>query len=212
LTSNASHRNELFDRWASSYDRAVERSGFPFEGYDKVLATIVRRSEVAPTQRVLDLGIGTGRLARQLALIGCEIWGVDFSHEMITRARERLPNAHFVRADLLSGWPDKLPQRFDRIVSAYVFHEFPDKTKLDLIDVFSAHLAPGGRIILGDIGFPDADARNDSHREWSEQWDKDEHYWAIAEIAPALEARGFDMAYEQVSFCGTVFTIWEGQP
>jgi putative AdoMet-dependent methyltransferase len=200
-------RIELFDRWAASYDRAVERAGFPFDGYDAVLGTIVRHAATEPSHRVLDVGIGTGNLAQRIAPIGCEIWGVDFSHEMIERARKRLPGVRLVQADLLTGWPDALPERFDRIVSAYVFHEFPDGVKLRLLSELAEHLTPGGRIVLGDIGFQDAGERDTAHREWAEAWDENEHYWATAEIRPSLGARGFDVDAEQVSFCGAVLTL-----
>ena len=200
-------RVELFDRWAASYDRAVERAGFPFEGYGAVLGTIVARAEVERTHRVLDVGIGTGNLARQFAPSGCEIWGVDFSDEMIERARVRLPIAHIVRADLHADWPEALPKRFDRIVSAYVFHEFPDDVRLQLIGKLFAHLASSGRAILGDIAFPNREARDASHREWAAAWDEEEHYWTASTIRPALEARGLHVEYRQVSFCGGVFVF-----
>jgi len=201
------NRVQLFGQWAASYDRAVERSGFPFEGYGAVLDTIVERATVEPDHRILDVGIGTGNLAHRLAPIGCELWGVDFSHEMIERARDRLSGAQLVQADLLAGWPEALPERFDRIVSGYVFHEFPDDVKLQIIEKLAAHLAPGGRVILGDIAFPDPDARDASHREWAAAWDEDEHYWAASSIRPPLNARGFDVEYEQISFCSGVFTL-----
>jgi len=203
----AEDRIELFDRSAASYDRAIERAGFPFEGYAEVLETIVRHAAVEPSQRVLDVGIGTGNLAARIAVPECAIWGIDFSGEMLSRAQAQLPKAHLVQADLRDGWPHTLPQRFDRIVSAYVFHELPDEAKLRLIIRLAAHLERDGRIVLGDIAFPDSAVRASSHRAWAAAWDEDEYYWAASAIQPALEASGFDVEYTQVSFCGGVFSL-----
>ncbi len=38
-------------------------------------------------------------------------------------------------------------------------------------------------------------------------WDEDEEYWVAGEAIPALEDRGFAVAYEQISSCGGVFVI-----
>lgn len=78
----------IFDRWAADYDRSVAMSGeFPFIGYEMVLTQVVSKALPVPGLRVLDLGIGTGNLAQKLA--GCEVWGLDFSGEMLEQARYR---------------------------------------------------------------------------------------------------------------------------
>ena len=119
-----------FDAWAESYDENVGlNTGFPFDGYDQVLDTIVKRAGARPGEAVLDLGTGTGNLAGRFARLGCQVWGLDFSGEMLARARQKLPQAIFAQADLRSDWAAELPEsfqrRFERIVSAYTFHHFP---------------------------------------------------------------------------------------
>ncbi|HEX6509930.1 MAG TPA: class I SAM-dependent methyltransferase [Chloroflexota bacterium] len=50
---------------------------------------------------VLEIGCGTGRLTRVLAETGLEIYGIDSSEAMLTKARERLSgltNVHLVHA------------------------------------------------------------------------------------------------------------------
>ena len=97
--------------------------------------------------------------------------------------------------------------RVDRIVSAYVFHEFPDAVKLRLLRGLAAHLAPGGRIVIGDVAFPNEKARNDCREAWRAAWGGDEHYWAANSMRVSLEDAGFAVAYEQVSFCGGVLAM-----
>ena len=207
MTPSERDRVELFDRWAETYDRSVTRDSFPLAGYDEVLDAIVRQAMIEPVHRVLDVGVGTANLAVRIAASRCELWGVDFSDEMLKRACTKLPTTHFVKVDLLDGWPEGLPDRFDRIVSAYVFHEFSDSVKLRLIEDLAEHLADDGRIVIGDVAFPDVKARDECHRTWRAAWDEDEHYWAAESMKSALAKRGFAVAYEQVSFCGGVFSL-----
>jgi ubiquinone/menaquinone biosynthesis C-methylase UbiE len=57
------------------------------------------RNFVGPTDTVLDLGCGIGRVTRYVAPLCREIWAVDVSETMLRFARERLaglPNVHFV--------------------------------------------------------------------------------------------------------------------
>ena len=116
----------LFDAWAARYDTAVAAGGqdFPFAGYDEVLATAVRTAEARPSLRVLELGIGTGNLVERFVAAGCQVWGLDLSAAMLAQARVKLPQVHLVQADLLAAWPLAARPLFDRVVAAYVLHEF----------------------------------------------------------------------------------------
>jgi SAM-dependent methyltransferase len=49
--------------------------------------------------RVLELGCGAGRLTGYLADMADEVHGIDLSHRMIERSRERVPNATFHEGD-----------------------------------------------------------------------------------------------------------------
>ena len=67
-------------------------------------------------------------------------------------------------------------------------------------------LVGGGRIVVGDISFPTAEALVET-RESCDVWDEHEHYWAADEAIPILHGAGLAAGYEQVSFCGGVYTI-----
>ncbi|MEM8709038.1 MAG: methyltransferase domain-containing protein, partial [Actinomycetota bacterium] len=54
-------------------DYATHRAGFPDELFDRLAPHGIGRSG----QRVVDLGTGTGTVARQLARRGCSVIGVD---------------------------------------------------------------------------------------------------------------------------------------
>lgn len=204
------NRIALFDRWATSYDLSLlDATGFPFEGYAAVLRRLFELAEPRPGLRVLDLGTGTGALASLFAGAGCAVTGIDFSAEMLAKAREQVPQASFTRVELLGEWPSELRERsFDRVVSSYVLHEFADDKKVEMLARLGRYtLAPDGRILIGDILFSDADARSQAHREWREVWDDEEHYALISEVVPSLQAAGFTVRFEKLSFCAGVLEL-----
>jgi len=207
MKTSREDRVDLFDRWAETYDRSVGADSFPLAGYDDILDTIVRLAEIEPDHCSLDVGIGTGALAERIAASGCALWGIDFSEEMLKRARAKLPAARLLRANLLESWPEGLPNRFDRVVSAYVFHEFADGVKVRLIEDLAGRVALDGRIVIGDVAFPDARALDECRRAWRTAWDEAEHYWTAESMQRVLEDAGFAVKYEQVSFCGGVFSL-----
>ena len=202
-------RTRLFDEWADSYDESViDYSGFPFEGYDRVLDTIVRLSQPSSGLTVLDIGIGTGALAERFVREGCLVWGLDFSARMLAKAHERVPRAELIKADIAGDWPIDVDQTFHRVVSSYLFHEFTLTSKVRLIArLASRHLAPGGRLVIGDVSFGSVREREEARRRWEDVWDDDEHYWAADEAAEALASAGLDSTYNQVSSCGGVYVI-----
>ena len=132
--------------WAQRY--LAERGDIPHrtEGYAVML-------EVLPgaPRRVLDLGTGDGYT---LGLIraahpGATGVGVDFSAEMLARARERFatePDVEIVEHDLDEPLPASLG-RFDLVVSSFAIHHCVDARKLALYGEVFRLLEPGGSFL-----------------------------------------------------------------
>ena len=70
------------------------------------------------------------------------------------------------RLDLLGAWGDLETLAFDAIVSAFVLHEFGADAKLGLVQRLAALLRPNGRLVVGDISFETAEARDAAHKAW----------------------------------------------
>ncbi len=214
-------REQLFDEWAASYDESVDGySGFPFEGYEQVLDLIAKRASVEVGMDVLDLGIGTGNLTARFIDRDCAVLGLDFSVEMLAKVHRKYPRMELLKADIKGDWPIDVDRHFDRIVSAYVLHEFDLESKIGLLRKLACdHLFEGGRVVVGDISFPTRTVRDEAEKRfsgtWDEErqrwegslWDEDEHYWAADEAIEALTAVGLTASYAQVSFCGGVYVI-----
>lgn len=197
-----------FDAWAQTYDRDVgmPSDNFPFAGYAQALQTVWEQAQAEPGMTVLDLGVGTGNLSGFFVEAGCQVLGADFSAEMLARAQEKLPQLALVQVNLTEDeWPPAFNRRFDRIVSNYTFHEFSLQTKLHILSrLAERHLAPNGRIVIGDIMFPTVAALNKAREALSEEWE-DEFFWSTDETRELFEPAGWVIEYFPVSFCAGVY-------
>jgi putative AdoMet-dependent methyltransferase len=202
---------ELFDTGAANYDQLLDggNASISFEGYEDVLAETVVQAQVAPGMRVLDLGTGTGNLAARFLRAGCDVWGMDFSEGMLAKAREKLPGLHPVLADLRDEtWPQTLMRTYDRIVSAYVWHDFDLEYKMALLKRLTGrYLDSPGRVVIADIAYPDQAARRQARAHWGRLWSEAEHYWAADETIAACKDIGLRCTYQQVSSCAGIFVI-----
>ncbi len=200
-------RERLFDHWAGSYDRGMSANddAFPFDGYERILDAVVELAGAKPGTRVLDLGIGTGNLAQRFVQCGCEVWGLDFSAEMLAKAREKFPQARLFQANLLEEWPADLRPPYDRIVSAYVLHEFPLAAKIAVLRRAMQYLAPAALLLIADVAFESVADREALHQRYAPDWDEDEFYWAADEAIAAGERAGLRLSYRQLSSCGGIF-------
>lgn len=202
-----------FDRWAADYDDAVlDETTYPFDGYSRVLSRVMELAALTPGMEVLELGPGTGNLTVRLLAAGAAVWAVDFSAEMIARARQKAPRAVFAKAGLMDEFPPDFRRPFVRVVSTYTLHELPlpDKVTL-LLRLFAHHLAPDGFVVAGDIGFPDAAAHDAERARTGEPWDE-EPFWIRDEATDALRDAGLHLGWEQLSGCGAVVVIRRAVP
>ena len=91
--------------------------------------------------RVYDLGCGPGNSTELLIerFGPAAVTGLDSDADMLDKARARLPDTHFVKADL-STWKPEAPA--DLLYANAVLQWLPDH--LTLMESLIDHLAPGG--------------------------------------------------------------------
>lgn len=198
-----------FDNWAREYDSAVAESNedntYPFAGYERLLYAVEARIPAGKSLDVLDIGFGTGVLTQRLYHAGHSITGIDFSAEMIRTAQEKMPNARLLHCDFSKGLPSGLSgEQFDRIISTYALHHLTDAQKVYFLTQLLAALKPEGKIVIGDISFPDYTALEYCRQIAGDEWDDDEHYFVYEELKPLLPA---NTSYEPVSFCSGILEI-----
>jgi ubiquinone/menaquinone biosynthesis C-methylase UbiE len=105
------------------------------------------------TQRLLDVGCGTGRFLASLL----ELWprlaatGLDLSPQYAAYARQVL--APFVHAEIVEGLAEAQPfadGQFDLITSVYLFHELPPRVRGHVFAEIARVLKPGGVFVFAD--------------------------------------------------------------
>ena len=123
-------------------------------GADAALSTFIHHTlRVSPGERVLDLGCGPGRLARQLATV--EYWGLDANARYIARARRAHPSGHFIHADVAAASSrSTVPTGcFDLVIAIGLLHHLTDAQAKAAVDLAHRTLVPGGRLVTLDCAF-----------------------------------------------------------
>jgi SAM-dependent methyltransferase len=134
-----------FDHIATVYDESLP--AHVVEHYLRKRTAFVRG--LRPGGEVLDVGCGTGVLARRLAADGYGVTGVDPSDGMLEVMRARSPE---LRAILASGTELPFePDSFDIVLSVATFHHIaePAAVRQTLAEMTRVS-RPGGRIVIWD--------------------------------------------------------------
>ena len=203
-----------WDRTAGDY--AAFRAGFPDEFYDRLAGHGIAGGSGAQ-KRALDLGTGTGTLARALAVRGWRVTGLDISADMIGAAR-RLDAAAGVGVDYMVARSEAtgLPAAaFDLVSAGTCWHWF-DKPAA----AREAHrlLAPNGRLVVAAMEWQSrpgnvVSATCDLIHKHNPQWPNDQLGFRF-EWAEDLSAAGFAIAdrfefdvtvpYTHEAWCGRI--------
>jgi ubiquinone/menaquinone biosynthesis C-methylase UbiE len=164
---------------------------------------------------VLDLGVGTGRLALPLARSGYEVVGVDNSAAMLSRARRRLEAAgladrvQLVRADFTSF---QLDRTFALAWCGYngFLHLHDQKEQLAALRCWRRHLQPGGVLVI-DVENPQLErlAALDGSLELAGFWQDEEtghtvHAFYAGQVSLADQVQDLHLFYDEILADGTV--------
>jgi len=108
-----------------------------------VVAYMLEQARLEPTDRVLEIGTGSGYQTALLAELVDEVYSIERIEELATRARELLrrlgyANVRIRVGDGALGWPEYAP--YDAVVGSAAAAEIPPE--------LLQQLRPGGRLIM----------------------------------------------------------------
>jgi ubiquinone/menaquinone biosynthesis C-methylase UbiE len=187
---------EEFNRWAEAGE------GEKMEQHHlDITEKTIRRMQLHPGERVLDLGCGSGWATRLLARLVADgpegfgqVIGVDVSDEMIRLARQA--SKDFENVMYVWGSATQIPWEenfFDKVLSVESFYYYPDQERA-LAELFRV-MAPKGRMFILINLYKD----NSYSLQWVDKLRVPVHVRSAAEYVELLRKHAFEnVEYTQI--------------
>jgi SAM-dependent methyltransferase len=177
----------LYDPWSASVKEDVD------------FYVVEARKAGGP---IVELGVGTGRIAVPTAQAGIHVVGVDSSEPMLAVCRQRAEAAGVSeRLDLRLGDLRRPPvrERVNLVTSPFraLLHMQSDEERLEALRAVYGLLVPGGRFVF-DVFAPSREDVEETHARWLERepgiweradWDLDRRILTLSVRGQAGETR-----------------------
>jgi protein-L-isoaspartate(D-aspartate) O-methyltransferase len=131
------------DRDLAYTDQALPIAGGQTISQPYIVALMTQLLELRGTERVLEIGTGSGMQAAVLAVLAREVYSIEIDPMLAAAAAERLrslgySNVHVRAGDGFYGWEEAAP--FDAVIVTAAAPRVPER--------LVAQLAPGGRLVM----------------------------------------------------------------
>lgn len=159
-------------------------------GYGQHLLSLL---DPQPGEKILDLGSGTGHLAKAIADKGAQVVGIDSAQTMVEAARTAYPELEFHVSDARTF---TFPYQFDAVFSNATLHWIQEAEAV--IKAISHALKPGGRLVLemggkGNVATIVAATRQAIRELLHSEIDSGWYFPSIGEYTPLLERHNFEV-------------------
>ncbi len=143
---------EYWNQWSGSYDQQYAhglKSSLEEQAWMNLISDVLGRNPL----RILDVGTGTGFLARIASKLGHFGYGIDLSSEMLAQAVEK---NHAVNGSFAFEMADaeELPydnESFDSVINRHLLWTLPNPEKA--LQEWSRVLKPGGIMLIINAGW-----------------------------------------------------------
>jgi trans-aconitate methyltransferase len=105
-------------------------------------ANLLEQLNPQPSERILDVGCGTGQLTAEIARSGAQVVGLDYSADMLSQARQNYPDLTFILGDASAF---DFPEPFDAVFSNAALHWVKDAD--GAVSCIARALRRGGRFV-----------------------------------------------------------------
>jgi len=172
-----------FNQWAAA-GRGDEMEDHHSDITDQTLALM----DIQPSDRILDLGCGTGWASRRMAKIATagEVIGLDVADEMLRRAEQT--SGGFKNIRYVWGSAEKIPvddKYFSKVLSVESFYYYADQGKA--LDELRRVMAPGAKLFILINLYKD----NHYSLRWTTELKVPVQAFSEAEYKALLEKHGF---------------------
>ncbi len=186
--------HELFQNYARHYSTGEERDGRRVERLPDDVERLKRDrlprwiEEIPKDVRILDAGCAQGHHLEALRRVGfTHLTGIDLSEELLADARQLLPQAQLIQADIREWLQEAPAESFDVVFFHDVLEHLPREDTIDVLRGFYRLLTPGARFSvrvpnMGCLSGPFLMAIDFTHIT---------HFTDIS-LLQVLEAAGFD--------------------
>jgi demethylmenaquinone methyltransferase/2-methoxy-6-polyprenyl-1,4-benzoquinol methylase len=146
---------KILENRPRSYDRLINKASR--RHIMSIKQAVV--AELAPADRILDIGCGTGELTAMLAVQGAFVEGFDINAKMVAVAQEKIKEENLEKTasiyqmgvEGMDGFPDS---HYDAVVSMLVFSELSDAERQFALKHSARILKPHGLILIADEVVP----------------------------------------------------------
>jgi ubiquinone/menaquinone biosynthesis C-methylase UbiE len=183
----------------ASYDADAENWAKYFDSHGGWPEELAKFKELLPSGKILDIGAGTGRDAKDLIKLGYEYTGADVSEELLKIARKRLPGQKFIHQ---SVYELDFPDKFDGFWASAILLHVPKSRIDEALQKIKSVTRPGA---IGFISVKDGAGEQLTEHRFR---DKEENlkrmfvYWSKGDFENVLNKNGFkvlDYTYRPIS-------------
>lgn len=142
------NKEKIWDFWAKRYDRLWVQKVSLGPTRKEVLLYLQKTLNKDKSYRILDVGCGIGQtlhdIRKELRDYNIEFYGIDFSKEMIRRAKAINNDISFHQMDV--EYINELDCKFDIIICTHSFPYYENQNMI--INKFKKQLKVGGYLLL----------------------------------------------------------------
>lgn len=165
MDSTNVRNGSIFDGVSDTYH--VARPRYP----EQLVDDLIKGANLSTGSRILEIGVGTGKLTESLAKRGLKITGIELGNNLAAIARNNFSN--FRRVEIIVGDFDNYaftPDSFDAVIAATSFHWLDPATRANRIaEILKvdgvAAIVDTRHVDAGIDGFPIASQK--CYREWN---------------------------------------------
>ena len=133
-----------YNEWADQYDTNLNKT--------RDMEALVLRETLGSLvfSSCLEIGCGTGKNTVWLQTKATQVVAVDFSEEMLSKAKEKIsqPNVQFLQADINEPW-HFVQQPFDVVSFSLVLEHIEDLTAI--FKKVAEALSPNGHVYIAEL-------------------------------------------------------------